>query len=299
MKNLIGQKFDKLTVTSYAGKHNNRTAWNCRCDCGNMIITLGNTLKNKARTSCGCKRIKNLIGKKFGKLTVVSKDIKKIKKNGEKMKYTGASWKCQCYCGKEISVIGQNLRNGKTRSCGCSNHTKLNIGDRFNDLTVINDFVGIINNQYICKCKCSCGKEVDVIITRLINGVKKSCGCFLRRRKKNSPIFTGHEDIYGEFWGHIKDGAKRRNIPFKITIKQAWGLFIKQNRKCALSGISIKFHSSSRVWDGNASLDRIDSSKDYSIDNVQWVHKDINWMKQDYSQKEFINYCKLIANYNK
>lgn len=43
-----------------------------------------------------------------------------------------------------------------------------------------------------------------------------------------------------------------------------------------------------------ASLDRIDSSKGYLENNVQWVHKDINWMKQDYSHEEFLQYCKLI-----
>lgn len=30
-----------------------------------------------------------------------------------------------------------------------------------------------------------------------------------------------------------------------------------------------------------ASLDRIDSSKGYTIDNVWWIHKQLNWMKWD------------------
>ena len=44
-----------------------------------------------------------------------------------------------------------------------------------------------------------------------------------------------------------------------------------------------------------ASLDRIDSKKGYTIDNVQWVYKKINMMKQNYDQKEFVNLCCLIA----
>ena len=43
-----------------------------------------------------------------------------------------------------------------------------------------------------------------------------------------------------------------------------------------------------------ASLDRIDSNKGYTIDNVQWVHKDINKMKMDLEEDVFIDNCKLI-----
>jgi len=33
--------------------------------------------------------------------------------------------------------------------------------------------------------------------------------------------------------------------------------------------------------------------------NVQFVHKDINFMKQSLSQEDFIYYCKKISKYNK
>lgn len=46
-------------------------------------------------------------------------------------------------------------------------------------------------------------------------------------------------------------------------------------------------------------LDRIDSSKGYIEGNVQWVHKDVNMMKQNYSQKYFIEMCKKIYETNK
>ena len=44
-----------------------------------------------------------------------------------------------------------------------------------------------------------------------------------------------------------------------------------------------------------ASLDRIDSLLGYTIDNVQWVHKDINRIKFDMSQCRFVELCCLIA----
>ena len=44
-----------------------------------------------------------------------------------------------------------------------------------------------------------------------------------------------------------------------------------------------------------ASIDRIDSSIGYVIGNVQWVHKQVNFMKGTMEQKEFIKFCKLIS----
>ena len=51
--------------------------------------------------------------------------------------------------------------------------------------------------------------------------------------------------------------------------------------------------------DTTASVDRIDSSGGYVESNVQWVHKDVNKMKMDIPQNQFIEYCKIISSHNK
>lgn len=53
---------------------------------------------------------KDIVGKVFGRLTVVEYSHTKNKK---------AYWKCLCACGKECIVEGAKLRNGHTKSCGC------------------------------------------------------------------------------------------------------------------------------------------------------------------------------------
>ena len=60
---------------------------------------------------------KNLIGKKFGRLTVIKRDFSD--------KWGKAKWICECQCGIKTSVIGQNLRNGNTKSCGCLKKNRL------------------------------------------------------------------------------------------------------------------------------------------------------------------------------
>ena len=55
-----------------------------------------------------------MIGKQFGKLTVVEKTNKP---EGITNRYV--HWKCRCECGKETIVTSHNLRSGNTKSCGC------------------------------------------------------------------------------------------------------------------------------------------------------------------------------------
>lgn len=74
-----------------------------------------------------------------------------------------------------------------------------------------------------------------------------------------------------------------------------WELFLKQERKCALSKEEIRFPSNYKDKTGTASLDRIDSNLGYVEGNVQWVHKDVNKMKSDFSEEYFICWCKKIA----
>lgn len=57
------------------------------------------------------KEVKDLIGRKFGRLTVIS--CKGKANNG---KY---QWECICDCGKIVTVKGNSLTTGHTKSCGC------------------------------------------------------------------------------------------------------------------------------------------------------------------------------------
>lgn len=55
---LVGQRYGKLTVLSFAGRRpsgkQKKTVWLCRCDCGNEKIIVGAEMKNGHTTSCGC-----------------------------------------------------------------------------------------------------------------------------------------------------------------------------------------------------------------------------------------------------
>ena len=143
------------------------------------------------------------------------------------------------------------------------------------------------------KCICSCGNETYASTYYLNCGRTTSCGCNKFSKGKDNKSWKGYEEISGEFWAHIISSAIKRKILIDITIQDIWDLFLKQKRKCALSGIELKFSTDTKRK--NVSLDRIDSSKGYTNGNIQWVHKDINIMKNKFDEKYFIEICKKIG----
>lgn len=120
-RDLTGQRFGKLVVQYPTQKRidEGSVVWHCICDCGNEAdVSSRRLIRGKAR-SCGCLSnppLKDYIGKRFGRLTVVeyagkASDFGRIG--------TARFWKCLCDCGKE-SIVGQSeLQNGDTQSCGC------------------------------------------------------------------------------------------------------------------------------------------------------------------------------------
>lgn len=59
------------------------------------------------------RRVIDLAGRKFGRLTVLCRIPR------EQQHYSQAEWKCRCDCGEMTTVLSQSLRSGTTSSCGC------------------------------------------------------------------------------------------------------------------------------------------------------------------------------------
>lgn len=125
MRNILGQKFNRLLVIEKTDKRKNgQVVWKCKCDCGNIVELRSSHIIHDHAKSCGCfqkeRRKKNylkslevdyLIGQRFGRLLAVE--------NTRKKKRTQVIIKCKCDCGNIIETYHNHLKNGNTKSCGC------------------------------------------------------------------------------------------------------------------------------------------------------------------------------------
>jgi len=91
--------------------------------------------------------------------------------------------------------------------------------------------------------------------------------------------------------------AISRGYVWDITIEDIATLYELQNGKCALTGWSIEW--SIQKWDHTASIDRIDNSIGYTLDNIQLVHKTVNMARGTLSVDEFVEMCKAISDKTK
>lgn len=233
--------------------------------------------------------------------------INRLKQYGIKLlsSYVNAKtkMKMKCHCGNIFASSLDSFFYNKSsqHGCGCDigkRKTEDKSGKRFGNLTVIKASHKDKDGATIWECKCACGKTTFLRCGKLAR-IKKTngwCGCKKGnhdQNKNNNSSWSGYEDISGTFWGSISSGARTRNIPFNINIKQAWDLFISQNKKCAISGQDLCMYP---VKNKTASLDRINSNDSYNINNIQWIHKHINIMKYNFTEKYFFSLCSLIAN---
>ena len=138
---------------------------------------------------------KNLVGRKFGRLTVVSKAKPTIYLTKKRKSFL-IHWNCICDCGTRRRVSGQNLLKGQSQSCGCRHGEisrkvgRLNrvdlTGKKFGRLTVIK-FYGRISGKVHWLCRCDCGNKCHINASSLVRGYTKSCHCLAQetRRGKN------------------------------------------------------------------------------------------------------------------
>ena len=128
LKNEIGNTYGYLTVIERAeNTKEGRARWKCLCKCGNEVVVLGKHLRSGNTKSCGCyqkeratqsnmDRVGSLVGKKFGKLTVICENGFITHASGKRSRI----YYCECECGNIVhSAQHQYLAYGDLTSCGC------------------------------------------------------------------------------------------------------------------------------------------------------------------------------------
>ena len=148
----------------------------------------------------------NLVGQKYGRLTVLQEGPRKNK---------ARTWICQCQCGNIKNVRMSDLRSGKILSCGClgkenrlkavqeKNLQKIDnpsykidmVGKKYGRLLVIafdqektkqHNKKDPNNKTAYWECLCECGNKISVDGRALRNNHTQSCGCLQKEIAKEN-----------------------------------------------------------------------------------------------------------------
>ncbi len=299
---LVGQRFGKLVVLerteNYVSPKGLRySRWKCSCDCRNEVIVVGSLLKRGHTQSCGCIKVSNLTGQRFGKLVVLKRVKNYIDPKGNPRSY----WKCLCDCGKETTVVKNSLKRGHTQSCGCISIPDLT-NQRFGRLTVLKrtkenyiDSEGRQQSRW--ECLCDCGKKTTVVGDSLKRKNTRSCGCYRLEKTSLPRGESGFNVLYSAY----KRSAKRRNLNFEITKEQFKELTQKNCHYCNVVAAQIRNGGKTKKTKEHSAytyngLDRVDNKQGYVINNLVPCCGICNKMKHVLNYKDFLNHIAKIHN---
>ena len=171
---------------------------------------------------------------------------------------------------------------------------KLLVTDKFESVP----YKGVYYIKYLCIC--DCGIEKWIKACNLRAGRAMSCGC---GRKDNpnfgfSRISKDSKYFFKSWLSFWRAKAKRDELSFDLTMEDLDNLYDKQEGKCFYTGDTFILAANAKfcIKETNISIDRIDITKGYSIDNVVFCLKMVNISRNVYTQQEFITMCRRVAN---
>lgn len=253
----------------------------------------------------------DIVGKRYGKLTVVGLDHKKqIVKNGVKDGWH-YYYKCKCDCGNETVVLAQNLKSHKIKSCGCL--TKLHLaGKRFGKLLVLEEVQTEKRGSYWL-CQCDCGNKFLILGSRLSDGKKVECNDCAKKRSGEANKTHGmkHTRLYG-IWHGIKDRCLNTNGK---GYKNYGGRGIIICDEWKNDFISFYNWAMANGYRDDLSIDRINNNGNYEPLNCRWadnvtqqnnrrVNRYLTYNGETHTYREWsritgINHCTIAARIDK
>lgn len=125
--------------------------------------------------------------------------------------------------------------------------------------------------------------------------------CKICSKNRTHECASSFEGYMKYLYTSLKQNALKRNITVDITSNDIINLYHYQCGKCSLTGrtmthtrqdpdktVGAKYHN-------NISVDRIDSNKGYTPDNIQLVCAIINIMKWDLSMDSVLHFAKAVV----
>lgn len=152
-----------------------------------------------------------------------------------------------------------------------------------------------------------CDKHLDVSMFYSdkcnIDGLQSVCKT--HQKKKINVSYSKYPNSIVHILNWAKQNAKNRDITFAITFQDIDELYLKQDGKCAITGIQMthdytkerKEDDSHIINKTNMSIDRIHNSKGYTKNNIQLVCAVVNRIKHDMNPFELMFFVTTVGNH--
>lgn len=181
------------------------------------------------------------------------------------------------------------------------NDYEFELGQKIDDIEIIRDNFSFIEGRYVVEFLCKCGKVDYKRIDKLKSMTYMSCKYCSRKneypdKRKSKGLFE--YNIHKQWLINLNENLTRgkRVLESTITMLDLKNKLIEQNYKCAYTGKNLDVLNIFKQ-NSNASIDRISSEIGYLPNNIQWVYKPVNIMKNKFSEEEFIYVCKMVAKF--
>jgi hypothetical protein len=190
-----------------------------------------------------------LTGKRFGRLNVLFAAPRTYQ----------TMWTCICDCGKQVTVNGQYLREGHTKSCGCLREE--------------------LRPTYAKKRDFSGERNPSLIKARRLNGDN----------------YIPSNSIWYKRAASIYHSSKKRNIPLGFGSAMELATYIKQiaPEKCPCFEVPfVERGNGFSPW--SPSIDKIDPTLGYVKGNIQVISMLANCMKRDATKEQLIKFSEWV-----
>lgn len=152
-------------------------------------------------------------------------------------------------------------------------------------------------SEYTRNCKIGRPSYCSLSCAGIVNQIKEEN----RSNYDISKHCSNQHDEYSDFRYYLKL-IKLHKENIGITLDVLKDLWDKQNGICPYTKVKLKpqTHMTYALYKYNdwylyASVDRIDSSKPYSIDNIEFVSVGINYLKNRFKKSEVIEFLNIIS----
>lgn len=164
---------------------------------------------------------------------------------------------------------------------------------RFGRLIALTEKEERSGGHILWHCLCDCGKTVDVVGTNLIHGHTKSCGCLSVENARN--LFKGPEKVasMASLYRTYRISARKRNLVFSIDKDNFYSLVIKPCHYCGAQPTQVVNYKNNGDFLYNG-LDRLNSSRGYTLDNVVTCCKTCNYAKRSMTVDEFSSWINRV-----